>query len=101
MYGIFRPEYSPDGYYNRSLLKEFARYDQIIIAGEAKSHCVLESVVQMLEYFEEENVDPGKIYVLEDCTSSITGFEEETEKAYRAIVEKYGIHIVPSTELEL
>lgn len=98
MYGIFRPEYSKEDYHNRELLKEVASYDKIFIAGEAKSHCVLESVIQLLQYFEENQMSGEKIHILEDCTSSIPGFEDNTEKLFQELVGQYGIQIVQSTD---
>lgn len=101
MYGIFRPEYSKERIDNIELLKEIAAYDQIIVAGEAKSHCVLESVAQLIEYFERENIPASKIYILEDCMSSIPGYEQSTEEAFQRFKERYGIHLVSSKELEI
>ena len=46
MYGIIRPEYSTHDSTNTKLLEKIAEFDKIIIAGEAKSHCVLESIKQ-------------------------------------------------------
>lgn len=101
MYGIFRPEYSKNIEANIRLLESMRHYDQIIIAGEAKSHCVLESVIQLVEYLKSVKDDPAKIYLLEDGMSSIPGFEDETEQAYRTLVNNDGIHLVTSTEFEL
>ena len=44
MYGIIRPEYSTHDSTNTKLLEKIAEFDRIIVAGEAKSHCVLESI---------------------------------------------------------
>lgn len=101
MYGIFKPEYDPDGYRNDSLLADIKSYDQIFIAGEAKSHCVLESLLQLIEYFVEQNEPTSKIYCLEDCMSSIPGFEQTTEEAFKKLVDEYGIHLVQSTNFQL
>lgn len=98
MYGIFRPEYSKERLVNRELLKEVASYDKIIIAGEAKSHCVLESLIQLLEYFTEHNLSGEKIYILEDCTSNIPGFEDHTEQLFAKLVAEHNIQIVQSTD---
>lgn len=101
MYGIFKPEYSSDSIRNDELLKKISEYDQIIIAGEAKSHCVLESLLQLIEYFEEEKLDASKIVILEDCMSSIPGFEESTEETFRSLQQKFGIQLVNSTEYKI
>ncbi|WP_050632313.1 cysteine hydrolase family protein [Bacillus andreraoultii] len=101
MYGIFRPEYSDTVGENIELLQKMKEYDQIVIAGEAKSHCVLESVIQLIEYFSRERENTSKIYLLEDCMSSIPGFEDDTEAVYKQLVQNYGIHLVESRSLEL
>lgn len=101
MYGIFRPEYSKNIKENDDLFQLMKKYDQIIIAGEAKSHCVLESVIQLIDNFKKNQLDPTKIYLLEDGMSVIPGFEEETERAYKILVQEYGIHLVQSTNFEL
>lgn len=83
MYGIIEPEYSPTYEINDLLIKELRRYNKIIIAGEAKSHCILETILQLNKYgFEKE------IVLLEDCSSSIQGFEEVTEKRLEKLVTK-------------
>lgn len=99
MYGIFRPEIATDEQIDYPLLEKMKSYDKIFVAGEAKSHCVLESVGQMLEYFGADKEMLSKIYVLEDCTSSIPGFEEQTEKTFKQWVDTHGIHLVQSTEV--
>lgn len=99
MYGIFKPEYDPDYVINKELLEEISSYDKIFISGEAKSHCVLESLRQLLEYMNENHHSTSKVFVLEDCMSSIPGFEEETEKAFQQLVDTYNINIVKSTDI--
>ncbi|WAA13317.1 isochorismatase family protein [Fervidibacillus halotolerans] len=100
MYGIFRPEYSKEEDTNTALLNEIATFDQIIVAGEAKSHCVLESLAQLIEFFEQNEIPRLKIVVLEDCMSSIPGYEQSTEKAFQQF-EKSGVQIVSSKEFKL
>lgn len=98
MYGIIKPEYSLHDNTNFALLEEIAIYDKIIIAGEAKSHCVLESVRQICEhYFDKLNIT-RKIYVLTDCMSNIPGFEQYSETAYNILANKYKINLVKSTD---
>lgn len=101
MYGIFKAEYDPTGARNDALLEELRKYDQIVVAGEAKSHCVLESLWQLVEYFAEKEEPASKIYCLEDCMSPIPGFEEATEEAYRRLSRDYGVHLVHSAEWSL
>lgn len=101
MYGIIRPEYDLDNYYNHQFLHQLATYDRIIIAGEAKSHCVLESVRQILEHFADNQKITSRLYLLEDCMSSIPGFEEITEQAFELFRQEYKVNIMKSTELAL
>lgn len=98
MYGIIRPEYDTKGYINISFLNLLAKYDKIIIAGEAKSHCVLETIKQILEHFAGQPEVTNKIYILEDCMSPIPGFEDATEEAFENFRKVYGVHIVKSTD---
>lgn len=98
MYGIIKPEYDRNGYVNTELLKKIEEFDEVYIAGEASSHCLLDSVVQILEYFGEGNEFTKRISVLEDCTSPIRGFEEITKTKFKELEEKYGINIIKSTD---
>ncbi|EIJ81386.1 hypothetical protein PB1_00535 [Bacillus methanolicus PB1] len=97
MYGIFKPEYSREDSTNEQFIQDLSKYKQIIIGGEAKSHCVLESVKQIVESFESINHKDYTLYLLEDCTTSIPGFEEETDKELRQLAEKYPIILTDSS----
>jgi nicotinamidase-related amidase len=101
MYGIIKPEYDQKGYVNIEFLNALEKFDKIIIGGEAKSHCVLESVRQILEFYEDRPEITSKIYVLEDCMSSIPGFEDATEQTFSEFKQQYKINIVRSTDLTL
>jgi len=101
MYGIIRPEYDTKGYVNIAFLNLLANYDMIIIGGEAKSHCVLETIKQILEHFANQPEITNKIYILEDCMSSIPGFEDITNVTFDDFRKIYGVHIVKSTDLKL
>lgn len=100
MLGIIAPNYCLEEkkhLINSSLVTELFKYDKIIISGQAKSHCVLQSVIQLIEYCENKE-DLKKIYVLMDTMSSISGFEETTELKYQELKDKYGIHLVTSNQ---
>lgn len=96
MYGIIKPEYSRSENINLEFLNKLTDYDKIIVAGEAKSHCVLESLRQILEYYKDRPEITGKIHVLEDGMSSIPGYEETTEETFATFVSDYGVKIVDS-----
>lgn len=101
MYGIIKPEYDRTDYCNVEFLEMIKSYDKIIIAGEAKSHCVLESVRQILEYYADEKDVTSRLYLLEDCMSSIPGFESATEETFSKFNKEYQVNIVKSTEFSL
>jgi nicotinamidase-related amidase len=88
MYGIIKPEVSEGNEMNVELLARLKQYDRIFVAGEAKSHCVLETLLQIAEH---EPSILAKTVVLEDCMSVIPGFEEETETAFAQLAQRYGM----------
>ncbi|PJF21993.1 MAG: hypothetical protein CUN56_08225, partial [Phototrophicales bacterium] len=73
-YSIMEPEVkiegNPMGQLNTSLLDVIGQYDLIYVAGQAKSHCVLETLASMMRYYPPEII--AKIRVLEDAMSSVT-----------------------------
>ena len=98
MYGIIRPEYDTKGYMNLEFLNKLERFDKVLIAGAAKSHCVLESIKQILEYYETRPEVTEKVYVLEDCMSSISGYEDMANQMFEDFRKRYRIHLVKSTD---
>lgn len=98
MYGIIKPEYDTKGYINLDFLNKLESYDKILIAGEAKSHCVLESIHQILEYYKTRPEITKKVYILEDCMSSIPGYEDITEQTFQTFKSKYQVNLVKSTD---
>jgi nicotinamidase-related amidase len=72
-YSIMEPEVKvsdqPNGDVNMAFLEKIADYDLIYIAGQAKSHCVLETVASMMRYYPPDTIQ--KIRVLEDAMSSV------------------------------
>ena len=78
-------------------------YDRVIIAGQAKSHCVAWTVSDLLT--EIQQTDPElakKIYLVDDLTSPVVvpGVVDYTEPADAAFakVSEAGMHVVQSTE---
>lgn len=55
---------------NMNLLKTLAEYENVYLAGQAKSHCVATTLKQALEFQPEL---AKKIIVLEDCMSNVPG----------------------------
>ena len=100
MYGIIKPEFSDKNIKNTDVLNAFENYDEIYVVGEAASHCLMESVKQIAEEYATRPEITSKITVLEDCTSSITGFEEVTRDAFDMFKRTYGIKFAKSTEIQ-
>ncbi len=108
-YSVLRPEvlYDADGkpiaQKNNHFLETLLEYDRVIIAGQAKSHCVAWTVSDLLE--EIQQTDPmlaKKIYLMEDLTSPVVvpGIVDYTDSANAAFGQfsEAGMHIVQSTE---
>jgi len=75
-YSIFEPEVKvpeyPQGRLNQRLLQDLQQFDLVYIAGQAKSHCVLETVNSMMNYFQAQPDVIDRLRILEDGMSSVT-----------------------------
>lgn len=100
MYGIIHPEYNFNGYFNIDVLEQVENADEVYIVGEAASHCLMESLIQILEYFRNEPDICKKIVVLSDCTAPIGGYEEYTKESFDKLVKQYGIKIIKSVNVQ-
>jgi len=104
-YGIFGAEVpdlqSPESSLNIPLLDAVMRHDNIYIAGEAKSHCVLETERQIVEHYASQPDILRKLYFLKDCTSSVQhpliDFDALAEQELARMSER-GVHIVESVD---
>jgi len=104
-YSMLEPEVKvpeePMGKLNISFLDMVATYDKIYVAGQAKSHCVLETVASMMRYFSEKPESIDKINLLTDATSSVAhpeiDFEALANEAY-AEFESNGLHLTTTVE---
>ncbi len=74
-YSILEPEVKvpehPMGGLNTGFLDMLITYDLIFIAGQAKSHCVLETVSSIMRYAREQPEIVRRLRLLIDCTSSV------------------------------
>lgn len=107
-YSVLRPEVldSPDGCAidrkNDRLVTKLLEFDALIIAGQAKSHCVAWTVADLLD--DIEALDPTlarKVYLLEDCTSPVVvpgviDFSDDADSAYQRFADA-GMQRVQST----
>jgi nicotinamidase-related amidase len=96
-YSVLGPEVG--GRRNTELLELLAGFDAIVIAGQAKSHCVAWTIDDLLG---EERVLADRVYLLEDCTSPVVvpGVVDYTEEADAAFARfaGAGMNVVVSTE---
>jgi len=86
-------ENAPETQLNTKLIKKLDEFNTILVAGEAKSHCVATTVKQMLNI---GNL-PRKLVIIEDCMSDVTGFETLALPIYENAKIK-GASFVSSTE---
>ncbi|GAB4009311.1 hypothetical protein GCM10028808_17570 [Spirosoma migulaei] len=73
-FGIFRAQVPdpaiPETQLNTALIADLVRFDNVYLMGEAKSHCVANSLKQLLDFAPE--LVP-KLVVVTDCMSDVTG----------------------------
>ena len=88
---------------NSEFLQLLLEYDRVIIAGQAKSHCVAWTVSDLLT--EIQRIDSNlakKIYLMEDLTSpvvvpDVVDYTDSADATFAEFAEA-GMHIVKSTE---
>jgi nicotinamidase-related amidase len=86
---------------NTHFLEDLLKYDYVLIAGQAASHCVKSSIEDILAFILATS--PGlaqKVYVMEDCMSAVvTPAHDYTSEAERALqlFRSKGMHVVKST----
>ncbi|MGB8983752.1 MAG: hypothetical protein WCC12_17920 [Anaerolineales bacterium] len=91
------------GRHDPGFIQQLQEVDRLIIAGQAKSHCVAWTVSDLLEDIAVTDLELAKkVYLLEDCTSPVVvpGVVDHTEAADAAYERfaKAGMHLVKSTE---
>ena len=108
-YSVLSPEVleGPDGEpiaeKNASFLQRLLDFDRVIIAGQAKSHCVAWTIHDLLAEVTARDLKIAeKIYLLEDCTSpvvvpGVVDFTEDADEAFRRFAEA-GMHVTRSTD---
>jgi nicotinamidase-related amidase len=91
----------PMGELNTSFLNMLNRYDRIYIAGQAKSHCVLETITSIVRYFTGQMNIISKIRLLTDCMSPIphtsVDFDAHTDAKFAEFAAE-GIKMLKSTD---
>lgn len=107
-YSVLSPEVLQDdsgraiAHKNTALIDRLLTFDAVIVAGQAKSHCVAWTVDDLLS--EIQTRDPGlagRVYLLEDCSSPVVapGVVDFTDQAYAAFnrFAEAGMHLVKAT----
>ena len=108
-YSVLRPEVMEDtdgqpvGVKNTALIDHLLAFDAVIVAGQAKSHCVAWTVDDLRAEIQVR--DPslaGRVLLLEDCTSPVVvpgviDFTEAAEEAFHRFADA-GMHLVRSAE---
>lgn len=61
----------------KDLINELANYDKIIITGEASSHCVGGTTMDLLENMPE--INRKNVVIFKNCMSPVPGFEANAE----------------------
>jgi len=108
-YSVLKPEVLEDekqgaiAQKNTALIQTLLSFDAVLIAGQAKSHCVAWTIDDLLT--EIEAIDPSlaqKIYLLEDCASpvvvhGVVDFTEPADRAYQRFADA-GMQVIQSTD---
>ena len=108
-YSVLHPEvmYDQDGAAiaekNAPLIQRLLEHDVVVIAGQAKSHCVAWTIHDLLTEVDAQDAAlVEKVYLLEDCTSPVVvpGIVDFTDSADRAFGDfaDAGINIVRSNQ---
>lgn len=111
-YSVLRPEVldgfdgNPIAEKNAKFIDKLLEFDAVIIAGQAKSHCVAWTIDDLLtEILVRDSQLAKKVYLLEDCTSpvvvpGVVDFTEAADAAFQRFAAA-GMNVVKSTELIL
>lgn len=108
-YSVLRPEVMdgasgpPIAQKNARFIKKLLNFDAVVIAGQAKSHCVAWTIDDLLtEIRAQDEKLAKKVYLLGDCTSpvvvpGIVDFTDDADKVFQKFADA-GMHVVRSTD---
>jgi nicotinamidase/pyrazinamidase len=100
-FGIFRANVPvadrPETQLNKTLINTLQSYENVILAGEAKSHCVANSLKQAME---EAPSLAQKFIIVEDCMSDVPNLGFLGDPIYEK-AKKMGIRFAKSSDLVL
>jgi nicotinamidase-related amidase len=87
---------------NRGFIETLLDYDLVVVAGQAKSHCLAWTIEDLLGDIRQRDPELArKVYLLEDCTSPVVipgavDFTEPADAAFARFAEA-GMQVVRST----
>jgi nicotinamidase-related amidase len=108
-YSVLRPEVlqdhrgQPIGERNAKLISALLEFDALVIAGQAKSHCVAWTVGDLLAEIQKRDAALARrVYLLEDCTSpvvvpGVVDFSDSADALFARFAEA-GMQLVKSSE---
>ena len=88
---------------NQGFIDKLFKFDAVVIAGQAKSHCVawtIDDLLKEIQHYDKAMAE--KVYLLEDCSSpvvipGVADYSMQADKAYQRFAEA-GMHVVRSTD---
>ena len=87
---------------NTELIEKLLTFDAVVVAGQAKSHCMAWTIDDLLEGEVAGERLAERTYLLEDCTSAVVvpGVVDYTDAADAAFARyaAAGMHVVRSTD---
>ena len=86
----------PSTEFNMALYQKLNSYRRVFLMGEAKSHCVGNTLKQLIEYCPD--LLP-KLWIVEDCMSDVTGFENLAKPIFDKAIS-LGVNICDSTNIK-
>lgn len=108
-YSVLSPEVLDDhegntiAYRNTSFVQKLLQFDAVVIAGQAKSHCVAWTIEDLLKSIRMSDIALAKkVYLLEDCMSPVVipgviDYSETADATFRRFAD-VGMNIVHSTD---
>ncbi|MBW1955110.1 MAG: isochorismatase [Deltaproteobacteria bacterium] len=108
-YSVLRPEVTqgpdgaPIGGKNVAFIERLMTFDAVVIAGQAKSHCLAWTIDDLLTEIQQgDRRLAKKVYLLEDCTSPVVipgviDYTDQADAAFKRFSDA-GMHVVRSTD---
>lgn len=88
----------PSTQLNTKLIRTLEKADLIVFSGEASSHCVANTIRDIVKHFGEETV--RKCVLLQDAMSPVPGFEKMADEFFQDMLNK-GMQITTTTKFAI